>query len=197
MQAAWPPAIPAGTRSYGGLWIPWGQAGPTPAGGRPAPSHENDSHSCSLWVASRPGVPWCPIAVRNGLGLATDIGGESGLGWVSQGETPAPTAPRQMKRPRRLWSLWFSGRSAVSRLPQEAIDDCSAQGAVDEAVAYWVDRLQLEAPPWLLREHLRGYGAWDAAELCDHRANLQRLLWLWACDCRESGDPDHLVWLGL
>jgi hypothetical protein len=63
-------------------------------------------------------------------------------------------------------------------------------------VAYWVSRLNLEAPPWLLREHLRGYGAWDAAELCDHRANLQRLLWIWACDCKENQDPNFLPYLG-
>ena len=26
-------------------------------------------------------------------------------------------------------------------------------------------------------------------------ANLQRLLWLWACDCREQQDPNYLPFL--
>jgi len=90
------------------------------------------------------------------------------------------------------WALWFNGTEAIQPLPAEAIADCSASGAVDDAVAYWARRLQLEAPPWLLRRYLRGYGAWDRADLCDHGANLQRLLWLWACDARESGDSDFM-----
>jgi len=41
---------------------------------------------------------------------------------------------------------------------------------------------------------LRGYGAWDRAQLCDHKANLERLLWVWACNVQE--DPDYLPYLG-
>ena len=100
-----------------------------------------------------------------------------------------------MNRPLPAWRLWFNGRAATSCLPLEAIQDCSAQGSVDDACAYWVQRIQLEAPPWLLREHLRGFGAWDRAQLCDHRQNLQRLLWTWACDCRERQDPNFLPYL--
>ncbi len=40
--------------------------------------------------------------------------------------------------------------------------------------------------PETLRDELREYGAWDAAELADHDANLERLLWLAACDIRED-----------
>jgi hypothetical protein len=46
-----------------------------------------------------------------------------------------------------------------------------------------------------LREHLRGYGAWDRSELCDHTANLERLLWIWACDACEQEDPNYLPFL--
>ena len=98
-------------------------------------------------------------------------------------------------RPLPAWRHWVNNRAATSRLPPEAIDDCSAQGPVDEACAYWAKRLNLEAPPWLLREHLKGYGAWDTADLCDHRANLERLLWTWACDCKENEDPNYLPYL--
>ncbi len=101
-----------------------------------------------------------------------------------------------MNRPLPAWRHWFSGRAAISRLPEECIQDCSAQGAVDDAVAYWVDRLNIEAPPWLLRDYLSGYGAWDKAQLCNHRENLERLLWVWACDCREYQDPDYQPYLG-
>ena len=33
-----------------------------------------------------------------------------------------------MNRPLPAWRLWFNGRAATSRLPLEAIQDCSAQG---------------------------------------------------------------------
>ena len=101
-----------------------------------------------------------------------------------------------MNRPLPSWRHWFSGRCAISRLPEDCIADCSASGPVDDAVAYWLDRLQLDAPPWLLREHLRQYGAWDRADLCNHRDNLARLLWIWAGDCKENHDPDFLPYLG-
>jgi hypothetical protein len=39
-----------------------------------------------------------------------------------------------------------------------------------------------------LREHLKGYGAWDSEELKDDSANLQRLLWLGAGDIQERGE---------
>ena len=98
-----------------------------------------------------------------------------------------------------VWADWFdvSGcpRQGKRLLPADCIEDCSAQGPVDDAVDYWVSELELEAPSWLLREHLREYGAWSAAELCDHQENLKRLLWTWASDCRENGAD--FVWLGI
>lgn len=39
-------------------------------------------------------------------------------------------------------------------------------------------------PLTLIRE-LKEYGAWDTEELSDHEQNLQRILWLAACDIRE------------
>jgi len=100
-----------------------------------------------------------------------------------------------MNRPLPLWRHWFNGRAAISRLPQQCIEACSGPGPADDSVAYWVQRLNFEAPAWLLREHLRGYGAWDRSQLCDHKANLERFLWIWAGDCRESQDPDFLPYL--
>jgi hypothetical protein len=100
-----------------------------------------------------------------------------------------------MTRPLPPWRFWFSGRAAICPLPPDCIADCSGPGRADDAVAYWCRRLYFDAPPWLQREHLRGYGAWDRSELCDHNANRERLLWIWACDAREQQDPNFLPFL--
>ncbi len=90
---------------------------------------------------------------------------------------------------------WFDGRQAIQSLPEDCINDCSASGSVDNAVDYWIDKINFQAPAWLVREHLSGYGAWDKSELCDHNSNLRRLLWLWACECSEYDDYDHRIYL--
>lgn len=73
----------------------------------------------------------------------------------------------------------------IEDLPQECIEDCSASGAVDDAVAYWIEEPRVAAvfaqlKPRDLRECLRGYGAWDDDELADDDANRRRILWI-AC----------------
>ena len=83
-------------------------------------------------------------------------------------------------------NLWFMDAWAQCELPPACICDCSSSGAVDEAVEFWVRRLDFDGPPWLMRRHLRGYGAWSAADLCDHQANRRRLLRIWACNCRDG-----------
>lgn len=85
-------------------------------------------------------------------------------------------------------NAWFDGRMAIRDLPADCWQDCSRPGQpADDAVAFWLQRLQFDGPAWLIREHLAGYGAWDACQLADHTANRARLLWIWACDCREAG----------
>ena len=81
---------------------------------------------------------------------------------------------------------WFRGPWSEGELPPECVADCSSSGPVDDAVEFWVCRLEFDGPPWLMRRHLRGYGAWSTADLCDHQANRRRLLWIWACNCREG-----------
>ena len=83
-------------------------------------------------------------------------------------------------------NYWFMDAWAQCELPPACIRDCSSSGAVDEAVEFWVNRLDFDGPPWLMRQHLKGYGAWSAADLCDHQANRRRLLWIWACNCRDG-----------
>ena len=53
-------------------------------------------------------------------------------------------------------NLWFKDAWAQCELPPACIRDCSSSGAVDEAVEYWLNRLELDGPPWLMRRHLRG-----------------------------------------
>ena len=107
----------------------------------------------------------------------------------------------------QLWNSWFgfyshNGATRVHpesnrQLPAECVADCSGPGPADDAVSFWVDRLGFDGPAWLFRSHLSEYGAWDAADLADHNANRERVLWLWACDCAESpGERDYL-WLGV
>jgi hypothetical protein len=92
-------------------------------------------------------------------------------------------------------NFWFDGRHSRRQLPIECVCDCAGQGRRDEPVDAWVRRLEFDGPAWLIREHLRGYGAWGRSELCDHQQNLRRLLWIWASNAWE--DPDHSSYLYL
>lgn len=103
---------------------------------------------------------------------------------------PIQWRPTKLSLRRKItpWQRWFHGRQSIRLLPWEAIRDLSVSGQdATEAAEYWLDRLSFNAPPWLVREHLKGYGAWERSELMNHRENLARLLWLWANDCKEDG----------
>jgi folate-binding Fe-S cluster repair protein YgfZ len=73
----------------------------------------------------------------------------------------------------------------------EQAESASHQGQCDEDVrALSLEpgiAAQLSAvDPETLRSELREYGAWDDVELSDHPQNLQRLLWIAACDISEQ-----------
>ncbi len=53
----------------------------------------------------------------------------------------------------------------IDQLPQECIDDCSASGQVAGAVAAWRTKLRFTVHRGNAIRYLRGFGAWDAAEL--------------------------------
>ena len=40
----------------------------------------------------------------------------------------------------------------------------------------------------IVRRMRARYGAWDDDELSDHHANFERLVWLLACEIKESDD---------
>lgn len=61
----------------------------------------------------------------------------------------------------------------------------SHQGRCDDDIAAlravpYIPRQLARIDPDALRAELREYGAWDADELADHSANLDRILWI-AC----------------
>lgn len=56
---------------------------------------------------------------------------------------------------------------------------CDADISALRQVPYIAAQLA-KIDPAALRAELRGYGAWNDAELADHEANLDRVLWL-AC----------------
>ena len=87
------------------------------------------------------------------------------------------------------WVYWFKGRVSLQYLPGPCVDDCTAPGVAYEATTHWIKRLEFDAPPWLVRQYLGSCGAYEAWELCDHQANLRRLLWLWAFECKDAGGP--------
>ena len=96
----------------------------------------------------------------------------------------------------RFKNDWFDiqcVRESLRQLPAECVADCSGAGSKDSAVAYWLERLQFDAPAFWLRSYLKEFGAWDAGELCDHDANRARTLWIWANDVWEKpGACDYL-----
>ena len=81
-------------------------------------------------------------------------------------------------------------------LPLECIEDCSSQGSVDEAVAYWAEDARVAPilaaiPAATLRAHCEDTGAWEGAELDDEDANRRRVLWLACCDFNEWDGTDE------
>lgn len=71
-------------------------------------------------------------------------------------------------------------------LPLQCVIDCSHQGKCDDDVKFWLKKLNLVIFPDDLRKELKEYGAWDEIELSDHESNLNRILWITACNLKED-----------
>ena len=73
---------------------------------------------------------------------------------------------------------WHNRRELNKRPPKEAIDDCTRPGRDSyDAVKYWVEKLEFEAPVEETRVYLKGFGAWSEEELANHEENVIRLFW--------------------
>ncbi len=80
---------------------------------------------------------------------------------------------------------------ATLRLTQDDIDSVPRSGPADDAIAALRRDSRIEsqlqsADMRAVRDHLRGYGAWDDAELADDEASRDRWLWLAIGDCQEN-----------
>lgn len=89
-----------------------------------------------------------------------------------------------------MWWTESLGRIELQITKTQA-EACSHPGPCDNDVAELrkvpAIRRQLDKlAPALVAECLKEYGAWDADELADHEANLDRLLWCACCDISEG-----------
>lgn len=85
--------------------------------------------------------------------------------------------------------------------PAECVRECSASGAVDDAVESWRVQLGFVVPRDKAIQWLREFGAWPMeSDKYDTGLNdtdddtlARRVLWLACCEVNESGEP----WTGL
>jgi len=93
--------------------------------------------------------------------------------------------------------LWYtSGNGRIElQMTMEQAQSASHSGDCDEdtrelskvpAIAEQLEKIDRS----ILSSELREYGAWGMEELADHDHNLQRILWLGACDIAEEGGCD-------
>ena len=73
-------------------------------------------------------------------------------------------------------------------LPVEAVYEMSAAGDQTETVEFWSKRIPNNINPELIRKELKEYGAWNESELQDDERNWERILWITACNIKESDE---------
>lgn len=97
-----------------------------------------------------------------------------------------------MPKRKRIMCYWTdgSGRLELELTPYDASMG-SHQGACDADIAelrtvpYIAEQLA-KWNPAIVRTVLKEYGAWDAGELADQEANLDRMLWIACGDMRKE-----------
>jgi hypothetical protein len=88
--------------------------------------------------------------------------------------------------------IWSSSSGKIeldipARIYKQVPTSGQAEGVVEKLVFMPVIMKQfMIIPDSLLVETLRGYGAWDDAELTNRLSNLHRLLWIACLDLREG-----------
>ena len=83
--------------------------------------------------------------------------------------------------------VWCSGDGAIEvKMTLEQAQSASHQGDCAEDVKALVRKLDLALDPDAVRAALGPYGAWDDVALADDRENMQRLIWIAACDLNEE-----------
>lgn len=90
-------------------------------------------------------------------------------------------------------SIHFAGtdfyivETELSTALKQALLDCGRSGPADGAVEHVMAEFAITGDEDDCRNYLKGYGAWDDAELADHHKNLERLVWLTGCSLHEQG----------
>lgn len=85
------------------------------------------------------------------------------------------------------------GHYIGEELPPECVSDCSASGAVDNAVTYWRLTLNFEVPRELSQRYLIEAGIErERVTKMDNDTLAEYVLWLACCDIRENGE-----WFGV
>lgn len=87
---------------------------------------------------------------------------------------------------------WFTSSSGLVVFQLKLVDvvGCSHSGRCDDDVAAakktdYLTKQLAEIDPKRLRQELREYGAWNAKDLSDHQANLDRIVWLAAGEIQD------------
>lgn len=82
---------------------------------------------------------------------------------------------------------WTEGMGRLEiEMTLEQAQSASHQGDCSEDIKALVRELNLSLDPDKVRDSLREYGAWDDDELADDATNLQRIVWIAACDLNEE-----------
>ena len=81
-------------------------------------------------------------------------------------------------------------------LPESVVDQCSHSGDcfpdIVECIKIPMIENQLKAlDPEKLAKELKEYGAWEPEQLAIHEDNLQRILWIAACNIDEENHSDN------
>jgi hypothetical protein len=103
----------------------------------------------------------------------------------------AYTHSRPPGTPTYTWQAPSSGRFHITFASLMDCERCARPGPADLDVADLSEDPAIAAQlaaidPAALAAELQELGAWSDTELADHRQNLQRLLWVAACDVSEQ-----------
>jgi len=86
---------------------------------------------------------------------------------------------------------WTSGCGRIDlQIDLKDAKDCSHSGSCDSDIEWlkscpYIIEQTDKLDKLLLADILREYGAWDDADLLDHDANIDRILWIACCDITE------------
>lgn len=95
-------------------------------------------------------------------------------------------------------SKWFDedGTYTGEEIPAECVADGTAQGACDEAMAYWREKLDFTVPRKQAIDYVAASGGWEREELEEMSDDeiAEIVLWMACGQIKEDGDWCGLIW---